>query len=311
MKTALECLPCYLRQTLQVARLSTDDEAVQLRAMHRVAELTRTMDMEQTPPENSVAVYQEIARITGCDDPYLEIKRQSNEQALLVLPQLRQKVKESENPLLLSLRLAIGGNIIDYGAMHSFDVDAAMQNCLDAPLLLDDSMELISHIQNLKKGANVLYLADNSGEIVYDSLLVEVLNGYGFTVTVAVKSGAIINDALMADARMCGLDSIAVILENGTNCPGTPLALCSDELKHHFYNADLIISKGQGNFETLSEAEAEIFFLLTIKCSVVGTHLVDIAGRTDVQLPGNGELVLFHSQSREKYGKTNSASAAG
>ena len=298
MKTALECLPCYLRQTLQVSRLSTDDEALQLMAMHRVAELTCMMDMELTPPENSVAVYQAIAEITGCNDPYLEIKKQSNEQALLVLPQLRARVKESENPLLLALRLAIGGNIIDYGAMHSFDVDAAMKNCLDAPLLIDDSAELISHIKILKNGANVLYLADNSGEIVYDSLLVEVLKGYGCSVTVAVKSGAIINDALVADARMCGLDSMAAILENGTNCPGTPLSLCSDELKHHFYDADLIISKGQGNFETLSEVAQEIFFLLTIKCSVVGTHLADRAGRKDVQLPGNGELVLYHSQSR-------------
>jgi uncharacterized protein with ATP-grasp and redox domains len=215
-------------------------------------------------------VYQAIAEITGCDDPYLEIKKQSNEQALLVLPQLRTKVQENDNPLLLALRLAIGGNIIDYGAMHSFDVDAAMKNCLDAPLLIDDSFELISHIEKMEKGAKVLYLADNSGEIVYDSLLVEVLREYGCKVTVAVKSGAIINDALLADARMCGLDSIAVILENGTNCPGTPLALCSDELKQTFNDADLILSKGQGNFETLSEVDAEIFFLLTIKCSVVG-----------------------------------------
>ncbi len=296
MKTALECLPCYLRQSLQVARISTDDPVLQLAAMQRVAELTSKMDMERTPPENSVAVYRAIAEITGCDDPYLEIKKKSNEQALALLPELRKKVQQSENSLLLALRLAIGGNIIDYGAMHSFDVDGAMENCLNAPFVIDDSQVLMEQIAGLDKGAKVLYLADNSGEIVYDSLLLEVLVDYGFDITVAVKSGPIINDALQEDARMCGLDSIATIIGNGTRCPGTPLASCSDELTSCFKQADLIISKGQGNFETLSEVDAMIYFLLTVKCSVVGAHLAEIAGCDKIDLPGKGELVLFYSK---------------
>jgi uncharacterized protein with ATP-grasp and redox domains len=294
VKTSLECLACYLRQTLQVSRIASSDEEKHLAALRRVADLLGHMDMGQTPPENSVAVYQAIAEITGCDDPYKTIKEQSNTDALAVLSECRRLVAESPDSLATALRLAIGGNIIDYGAMHSFDVDAAMKRCLDATLVVDHSAELLGKVRALPVRSKVLYLADNSGEIVYDSLVVQELSSVGLDVTVVVKSGAIINDALLYDARSCGMHSIATILENGTRCPGTPLASCSAELKEAFYAADLILSKGQGNFETLSEVDADIFFLLTIKCSVVGAHLAAISDVPAQDLPGRGELVLFH-----------------
>ncbi len=294
MKTALDCMACYLRQTLQVSRVATDVEALHLVALQRVCEIISDMDMERTPPENSVAVYRAISEITGCADPYFEIKQQSNEQALAVLPEFQKKIAASSDPLATALRIAIGGNIIDYGAMHSFDVDAAMERCLKAPFAVDHSQILLQKLRAFEKGAKVLYLADNSGEIVYDSLVVPELVDMGLDVTVAVKSGAIINDALLADAQICEIDRIAHILENGTSCPGTPLDSCSDELLLAFDDADLIISKGQGNFETLSESGSEIYFLLTIKCSVVGAHLAEISGTPQQELSGNGELVLFH-----------------
>lgn len=303
MKTALECLPCYLRQTLQVARISTTDPQLQLTALRRVAELTCEMDMERTPPENSVSVYRAIAEITGCPDPYLQVKQESNEKALSLLPELRGEVERAADPLALALRLAIGGNIIDYGAMHSFDVDAAMACCLSAPFAIDDSQQLLGQVKGLGRGGRVLYLADNAGEIVYDSLVLETLADQGCEVTLAVKSGPIINDALVADAHACGLEKSVRILENGTACPGTPLNSCSRDLIQAFKEADLIISKGQGNFETLSEIEAEIYFLLTVKCSVVGAHLAAIAEKPAEDLPGNGELVLFHYRGNFSQGK--------
>ncbi len=296
-------MPCYLRQTLQVARISTTDPKLQLSALRRVAELTTDMDMERTPPENSVSVYRAIAEITGCPDPYLQVKEQSNEKALSLLPNLRREVERAEDPLALALRLAIGGNIIDYGAMHSFDIDAAMECCLSAPFAIDDSLQLLRRVRSLGAGGRVLYLADNAGEIVYDSLVMEALVRQGCEVTVVVKSGPIINDALVADAHACGLEKSVCILENGTSCPGTPLDICSPELIRAFDEADLIISKGQGNFETLSEAESEIYFLLTVKCSVVGAHLAAISERAVEDLPGSGELVLFHYDGNSPQGE--------
>ncbi len=302
MKTAFECMACYLRQTLQVARVSTSDTALQLTALRQVAKLISQMDMEQTPPENSIPVYRTIAEITGCADPYLEIKKQSNRQALALLPECERQIGVATDPLATALRFAIGGNIIDYGAMHSFDVDAVMARCLRAPFAIDHCEQFLNRARGLARGSKVLYLADNSGEIVYDSLVVSELAGMGLDVTVVVKSGPIINDALLADAKSCGMDKIARVIENGTSCPGTPLESCSPELLQAFKAADLIISKGQGNFETLSEAEAEIFFLLTVKCSVVGAHLAEISNTAPDDLSGSGELALFHYIGNQKHG---------
>ncbi len=294
MKTAFECMACYLRQTLQVARVSTDDPQLQLAALRKVSGLIAELDMERTPPENSVPIYKAIAAITACDDPYLEAKEQSNKQALGLLPECKEKIAAARDSLLMAVRFAIGGNIIDYGAMRSFDVDGAMKRCLHASFVVNHYQSFQQKLRELPLNANVLYLADNSGEIVYDSLVVSELDSMGFNVTVVVKSGPIINDALLADAKACGLEQMATVLENGTSCPGTPLASCSPELIEHFNGADLIISKGQGNFETLSEVKAEIFFLLTVKCSVVGAHLAEISNTPHENLPGDGELVLFH-----------------
>ncbi len=300
MKTALECLPCYLRQALQVARLSSDKKSLQLKVLQEVGTLLGEMDMELTPPENSIAVYQSIAEITGCNDPYLEIKRNSNEEALLLRSQFEKHIQGADDPLELALRLAIGGNIIDYGAMRSFDVDKALERCLHISLAVDDSMLLLQKIRGLQTGAKVLYLADNAGEIVYDALVVQELAAMGLAVTVAVKSGAIINDALMEDARAAGLGQYARLIENGTNCPGTPINCCSQEFLQLFNSAELIISKGQGNFETLSEVDRDIFFLLTVKCSVVGAHLAAISGISSQYLAGQGELVLYFSPGQNK-----------
>jgi hypothetical protein len=258
------------------------------------------MEMSLTPPENSVAVYAAIARVTGCADPYLALKKASNEQALAILPELIREVAGSEVPLIAALRLAIAGNIIDYGALRSFDVGGALARARAMDLAIDASRELFELACRLPEKSRVLYLADNCGEIVYDSLVIRCLVDLGLEVTVAVKEGPIINDALLADALACGLDRYARIITNGTACPGTPLASCSAEFLQAFRAADLILAKGQGNFETLSEAvaesDAEIFFLLTIKCPVVGAHLARLTGKSVADLPGHGEMVLYYPE---------------
>lgn len=297
MKTAVDCLACFMDQALRVARISSMDEDVHLAVARAVAVLLPQMDLSLTPPENSVAVYATIARVTGCVDPYLNLKKESNDQALAILPDLIREVEESEAPLITALRLAIAGNIIDYGAMCSFDVERALARARTIPFVLDESQQLVELVHQLPEKSKVLYLTDNCGEIVYDSLVIRGLVDLGLEVTVAVKEGPIINDALFADALACGLDRYARIISNGTACPGTPLASCGPDFVEEFYAADLVISKGQGNFETLSEevfaTGADIFFLLTVKCPVVGGHLASLTGKSRHELPGHGEMVLF------------------
>lgn len=301
MKTSVDCLPCYLRQALQVARICSTDIERQHAVLAAVAQLLPDLDLAETPPANAIRIYTAIAEITGCSDPYLEVKKMSNEQALQILPVLREEVRQAEHPLRAALRFATAGNIIDYGAAESFDIEAAFASCRNAIPIIDHTDRFIEEVGKLQKHAKVLYLADNCGEIVYDLLVLECLANYDLDLTVAVKSGPIINDALLEDAMRCGIGEVAAIIANGTACPGTPLPECSTEFLRNFREADLVISKGQGNFETLSEVDRQICFFLTVKCPVVGRHIAEITGTDIAYLPGRGETVVYFSGNHSKY----------
>ncbi len=298
MKTALECLPCYLRQSLRVARLQGCSKERQHEVMRKVAALLPELDLERTPPANSMGIYAAIAAVTGCDDPYLSVKREENSRALARLPELRERVRSATEPFNEAVSHAIAGNLIDYGAAGRSEIEAAFATWERRSMAIDHRQRLGEKVAALKPGATVLYLADNCGEIVYDALVLELLAEKGLDITVAVKSGPIINDALIEDAHTVGLDRVARIIANGTACPGTPLESCSAQFLRHFETADLVISKGQGNFETLSEARREIFFLLSVKCGVVGRHLARLASVDPALLPGKGEMTVYHSEKR-------------
>lgn len=299
MKTSLECLACYLDQSLRVARLQNCSESQQHQVMLAAAELLQSLDLAKTPPENAVPIYRKIEEVTGCIDPYKEIKRIENKRALAHIEKLKNEVERSADPLLSAIGFAIAGNIIDYGAAGRFDIEAAFTKSRDMAFALDHREKLISAVTALKPKASILYLADNCGEIVYDSLVIELLANTGHDVTVAVRGMPIINDALFEDAIEAGVDKYARIISNGTGCPGTPVNECSPDFQSLFNDADLVISKGQGNFETLSEVEREVFFLLTVKCKVVGNHLTKISGN-ESSLSGNGEMVVYHSRQNNK-----------
>jgi len=178
-----------------------------------------------------------------------------------------------------------------------------MADCLDREFVLDDYPAL----QQASAGSavNVLYLCDNCGEIVFDALLVQQLQQQGCRVTVAVREQPIINDATMADARLCGLDGICPVITNGTGCPGTPLADCSDRFKEHFGTADVIISKGMGNYETLSDEQLPIFFLFTVKCSEVARHVTARKQLAPGILSGTGEMILMQQNCKTDKEKQN------
>lgn len=296
MKTTVECFPCLLRQSMQVAQVSKCSGQDHFRLLQSVSELLATLDEKKSPPANAGPIYRRIAQITGCDDPYLDKKKSSMEEALRHLPELREEIRGRKGELVSAIRFAIAGNIIDFGAPHSFDIDATLARSRTEKLAVDHTGALIAAIESLGKGARVLYLADNCGEIVYDSLLVENLFDRGLDITVAVKEGPIINDALLEDGYAAGLHKFGRLITNGTRYPGTVLDECSGEFLECFASADLVISKGQGNFESLSRVEREIFFLLTIKCAVAGRHMAKLTGVAAKKLPGKGEMAVYFSR---------------
>jgi uncharacterized protein with ATP-grasp and redox domains len=288
MLTALECLPCFLRQALYAARLSTPVIELQKMIVNEVAYLLPNLDMDCTPPENSILVYETIARLSGCSDPFIDLKRTSNMRALELLPRLREVVSTAADPMCAAIRLAMAGNIIDYGAHHDFDLNQAIDDCLAREPAINHYAQLL---EDLRTARTVLYLGDNCGELVFDGLVLEKLN---HEVTLAVKERPIINDALVADALFCGLDRLATVMANGTSCPGTPVQRCSPAFQEAFAAADLIISKGQGNFETLSETRAPLYFLLMVKCPVVAEHIAALTDGTPMPVT-TGDLVLLRT----------------
>ncbi len=300
MKTSVDCLPCILRQALKISRLSGSNEGMQLKVAREVAARLSRVDMDKTPAENCMHVYKLITELSGKADPYFDIKKRLNREVLKIQPLLRKEIERADVPLITALRLALLGNKIPAGRGRLLDPDEIIaQSKLMSPVV-DNLRSLLETISALGKGGKVLYLADNAGEIVYDSLVVECLVERGLEVTVAAKGKPVVTDALVDDAIESGLERIAGVITNGTACSGTPLGQCSEEFLDNFNRADLIISKGQGNFETLAQQKKEIFFIFTIKCHVVGKLLKKIvdtdtdADRDDIYQPG--DMVIFHSK---------------
>lgn len=295
MKTHADCLPCLMRQALQVARITNCTQPQQLEILQAVSAVIAEMDVEKSPPANARPIYQRIAEISGIEDPYYEKKSASNAQALKIVPGLRQEIRHTDEELSAAVRFAIAGNIIDYGALETFDVAAALQRSRTSRPAVDHLGQFHLAINRLPEGSSILYLTDNCGEIVYDSLLVEYLHRRGFALTIAVKSGPIINDALVDDALAAGLDKYGRIVTNGGRSPGTELEECSEQFVELFHAADLVIAKGQGNFESLSEVDRDVFFLLTIKCAAAAQHMAALCGVPPNTLPGKGEMAVYYS----------------
>jgi uncharacterized protein with ATP-grasp and redox domains len=228
------------------------------------------MDMDKPPPLLGQRIHRRIREIVGVNDPYLDVKDRQNRMALDLLPDLRAKIDTAADPLGTAVHLAIVGNLIDMAVnsrVTESDIREAVGRALAAPFAGDTDTFRAA----VAASRTVLYLADNAGEIFFDRLLIEKLPPG--RVTVAVRGGPIINDATMADARAAGLDEIVEVIDNGSDAPGTILEDCSREFKGRFREADLIIAKGQGNFESLSDEPHDIFFLFTVKCSVIAAHV--------------------------------------
>jgi len=295
MRTQAECISCFERQAQATAQLSTADPDVRQLVADESARLLSRLDFSKSPPENAVALYALIADLTGEHDPFARQKRESNSFALQLRETVRARIDRAEDPLYTVVRYAIAANIIDYGSRHEFDAMQTLASCMEEPLVIND-FELLRRELTGSAGRNILYLADNCGEIVFDSLLVEQLQQFGHSVTVAVRGKEILNDATMESAAEAGINTQCRVISNGTSCPGTPVPSCSGELRDAFAHADVIISKGQGNFETLSEVDRSIYFLLTVKCDVVARHLAEMRGIAPGRITGKGEAVLVKKE---------------
>ena len=226
MRNYLACIPCFIRQALDAARMKSDDCTLHERVVRDILSWMSGMDLGDPPPALGRNIHRKIREFTGISDPYLEVKEVQNRPALDLLPELRAMVKSSPNPLGTAVALSIAGNIMDTAV-----------------------------------------------EIVIYRLLIEQLRHDD--VTAAVRGAPILNDATRRDALTAGLPDIARVIHNGSDAPGTILSDCSAEFQETFHAEDLIIAKGQGNFETLCDEPAPPVFLFTVKCPVIAETVRD------------------------------------
>lgn len=220
-------------------------------------------------PEIQQILDEKACELTGIDDPYEMEKSKSNSEAMGLYAVWKNKVLESLDPFSLALKLSIAGNIMDFGAAGNFDINSTIQNVLKSKFAVDKSMELKEKINSAKK---ILYLGDNAGEIVFDRLFIETLMHNN--VTYVVKGKPILNDVTLQDAEAVGMDMVADVVSNGHGAPSTIVEKCNRQFRKLYEEADLIISKGQGNLEGLiAQKDARVFFLLMVKCEVIAEVL--------------------------------------
>jgi len=267
------CYPCLTKQVDTIsdfAKLSKE----QTERIAQVVDdgLLRSQTTPMLPQHIARLVEDALNRELGMPhdhDLYAELKQMSNDISLSYNGKFRQKIRESDNPLETGMHIAAAGNIIDFGAKNheSFNLDKEL-NSFDTVTFAHYDIRQFK--DRLKASKSLLYICDNCGEIVFDMLLIEEIQKEypDIQITAAVRDRPIINDATLNDAAYIGLNTLVRVISSGSIYPGTILPETSELFQQEFTSADIIISKGQGNFETLSPlADTRLFFLLRIKCS--------------------------------------------
>lgn len=270
MKTELACLPCFygqIRRTLRHAGVNGDHGRAILRKAERIIERA---SLNEVPARTTTLIHRILREETG-GDPYRDVKAAYNRIALEKLQALRGAAGAHADALEGGARAAIAGNVIDFGIYEQIDLDRAIDDAFRLPLPQDVLQAFAQAVTNARR---ILYLCDNAGEIVFDRVLIEILRSRDKEVTAAIKGSPVINDATMDDAAAAGLHACATVIDNGNDGIGTLLEACSPRFMEAYRSADLIISKGQANFETLvQEGDARTYFLFKVKCPVVADFL--------------------------------------
>ena len=275
-------MECNIKQLIKISNFVNASEAQQITASKKLFKMLSEVDFNKSNPEIMGESWKIIVDIYGNDNPYKEIKSFYNNLLLEVYDDIRSIIKESDNPFLTALKIAVIGNIIDFGARHTFskeEVIKRIKNHQEMSFKKDDSKKFEQSILNAK---TILYIGDNCGEIVLDKLFIETLCFLNKEVKVyfGVRGGAILNDVTVEDFNEVKMGEVATCVSSENAIPGTILKDSSKVFNDLFYNADIVIAKGQGNFESLSEVKRNgLYLLLMSKCnyvsSIIGVDTLD------------------------------------
>ncbi|GAU08875.1 damage-control phosphatase ARMT1 family protein [Desulfoplanes formicivorans] len=267
MQTTLDCIPCFMQQALKAARIIDPEDAdLHKKVLLEWASMLPSLDLTVSPPALAGIMYKRLGALLGTRDIFAAVKEQANTEVQRFLPGFRATLAASDDPLFDALRLAIIGNYMDAGTPTQHAWEQAMHEERDATWASTHYPRFRHHLASAR---SVLILGDNAGEIVLDTLLVDELVRMGHKVTYAVRGTPILNDATMEDAKRVGMVDRCEVITSGVDTPGTVLERCTPDFLHRLDQAEVIISKGQGNFEALKGERTGIYFAFKVKCPVV------------------------------------------
>ena len=267
MRTFPECYKCLVQQALAAMNSARVDQKTQAQTIKKVLKILEKADDSLSPPELASQTNRVIRDSIGIEDLYKDIKSKSHHIALEYLGDLMDLSKQGKDKLEQGLKISAVGNMVDilhareYHLWHEVEIAIRQE-------LHGGSVE--SFRKRIKESPYMLYLADNVGETVFDRVFIETLD---IPVIYAVKGGPILNDATLEDALAAGIDQVAEIIETGSRGPGTILNQCSEEFQQLFKKSNLILAKGQANYETLDTQGERIFFLLRVKCPIISREI--------------------------------------
>lgn len=274
MKCKPDCFVCFVSQAIRAVEIINKKDEDAINALKNVANVLSNLSYNVPPPLISEFVYGSITKTLNHDDPYCEIKKKYNKLALGHLDDLKSYILSEKDKLKAAINISVAGNIIDFGSqIERFNIQETLSSSINEGFTLND-IEIFQ--KDLKKAKDLLFLADNAGEIVFDKLFLETLKSLypKLKIYIALRGKPIINDVTKNDILGLGLEEVGEIIESTKPTPGFWPDYCDNYCKEIYKKADIIISKGQGNFETLSEFNDErIYFLFIIKCSVVANYL--------------------------------------
>jgi len=285
MKLHLECVPCYVRQALDAAKMVTNDKKLHEQILKESLIVASEFNTDDFGFILQAKIKEVMERILPATDPYREVKEKHNRIVLELADELREIIKNSEDPFETSLRISLAGNIIDFGPATTLNeeiIKEAIKNSLSQSL---DNKRVKLLQKNIDEAEKILFIGDNAGEIVLDKIFIENLPGE--KITYAVRGGPALNDATMEDAEMVGMTDSVKVISTGLDMPAAILPFCSKEFLNEYRKSDLIISKGQGNYEALCDEDKNIFFLLKIKCPIVAETFKE---KYEV-----GDMVIYNS----------------
>ena len=307
MQTTLDCMPCFVQQALGAVRMVTDNSDATGRMLREVLWEMSQMSMHQSPVVMAQRIHRLVRQLAGDVDPYRDVKERCNLMALGLYPRVEEMVRDSDQPLEMALRMAIAGNAIDFGPHKNVDkkhIDEAISHALESPL----NGDIASFTDVISRAQSILYLADNAGEIIFDRLLIEQLGPE--RITVGVRGAPVLNDATLADAEVAGLTGLLEVIDNGSDAPGTLLDDCSDEFRGRFDEADMVIAKGQGNYESLNDVGRDVFLVLKAKCPVIAAQIGCPVSSLVVKRGGRGDEAGVEANRIQPNLRDNSVDAA-